>query len=166
MSTTPGRSTRGPGTPKSFVAPDGADHLLTDRPDAAFPASMIRPWLERFLDPEPAGAEVSDLGVVVAETREGMFLNQVVAGRHRFAMDEAESVGGYDAGPGPYQLLPAALGGCTSMTMRMYADRRRIALTGELGEADRASLRKIADRCPVHLSLERSSQVVTELVEP
>lgn len=187
--------------PKSFVSLDGADHLLTDRRDAAFAASMIRPWLERFLDPEPAPLEGSDMGVVVAETREGRFLNQVVAGPHRFCMDEAESVGGYDAGPDPYQLLAAALGGCTSMTMRMYADRkgialeraevevrhskthasdcedtvggstpkidrweRRLTLTGDLSADDRASLRKIADRCPVHLTLERSSQVVTEVV--
>ena len=185
--------------PKSFVSLDGADHLLTDRADAVFAASMIRAWVERYLEPmvEPDAGEPA-VGVVVGETGQGAFVNQVVAGMHRFVMDEPTSVGGLDAGPNPYELLAAALAGCTSMTMRMYAGRkgipleraevevrhekthvqdseaamgstgplidrweRRILLAGDLTDGQRADLMRIADRCPVHLTLERSSVVVT-----
>ncbi len=189
--------------PKSFVSLDGADHLLTDRVDAAYAASIIRAWVERYLEPvtEPDAAEPA-VGVVVGETGQGTFTNQVVAGRHRFVTDEPPSVGGLDAGPNPYELLAAALGGCTSMTMRMYAGRkgipleraevdvrhdtthaedceesmgavaplidrweRRIVLEGDLTDDQRADLLRIADRCPVHLTLERSSLVVTRPAE-
>ncbi len=66
--------------------------------------------------------------VVVAESGTGKFANTVNAGRHVLAADEPVKVGGNDTGPGPYEYLLAALGACTSMTIRMYADRKGIAL--------------------------------------
>ena len=114
--------------PKSFIALDGADHLLSKRRDSDFAASMIRAWVERYLDDAPETKPADGEGVVVSEMGEGKFLNQVVAGAHRFLMDEPISVGGYNAGPNPYDLLAAALGGCTSMTMRMYAEHKGIPL--------------------------------------
>jgi putative redox protein len=64
-------------------------------------------------------------GVRVAQAGEGRFAQLVSAGRHRFRADEPESAGGDDSGPGPYELLLAALGACTSMTVRMYAARKQ-----------------------------------------
>lgn len=66
--------------------------------------------------------------VVVAETGSGRYANAVHAGRHTLAADEPVKVGGSDTGPGPYEYLLAALGACTSMTIRMYAERKGIAL--------------------------------------
>jgi len=116
--------------PKSFVALDGADHLLTRPADAAYAATIIGAWAERYLTDLSGAAAVPDASaqVVVAETTQGPFLNHVVAGRHRFLADEPESIGGFDAGPGPYEFLGAALGACTSMTIRMYADRKQLPL--------------------------------------
>jgi putative redox protein len=74
--------------------------------------------------------------VVVAETTQGAFLNHVVAGAHRFLADEPVSAGGFDAGPSPYDLLAAALGACTSMTVRGFAERRGIALDRVTVEVD------------------------------
>jgi putative redox protein len=67
-------------------------------------------------------------GVVeVSETGGGKFTQRVRAGRHVLVADEPVAVGGTDAGPGPYDYLLAALGACTSMTMRLYAERKGIA---------------------------------------
>lgn len=60
----------------------------------------------------------------------GTFLNTVDAHGHQFAMDEPASAGGSDGGPTPYELLSAALGGCTSMTLHFVARRDAIPLTG------------------------------------
>jgi uncharacterized OsmC-like protein/alpha/beta superfamily hydrolase len=116
--------------PKSFIALDGADHLLTDRADAAFAARVISTWAARYIVDESGAAPPPSptAQVVVAETTQGRFLNHVVTGGHRFLTDEPVSVGGFDAGPTPYDLIGAALGACTSMTLRMYAERKRMDL--------------------------------------
>jgi uncharacterized OsmC-like protein len=67
--------------------------------------------------------------VLVRETRRGTFQQDILAGVHRLIADEPVQVGGLDSGPGPYDLLLAALGACTSMTIRLYADRKGLPLT-------------------------------------
>lgn len=66
--------------------------------------------------------------VEVAETGGGKFIQSARIGRHALTMDEPVAVGGNDAGPGPYDFLLMALGGCTAMTLRMYAERKGLAL--------------------------------------
>jgi putative redox protein len=118
--------------PKSFVSLAGADHLLTKREDALYVADVIAAWSARYLDPV-APAPVVNLPeepreVVVSETRAGKFQQTISAGPHRFIADEPVSVGGADTGPGPYDLLLSALGACTAMTMRLYADRKALPM--------------------------------------
>jgi uncharacterized OsmC-like protein len=66
--------------------------------------------------------------VIVRETGRGKFQQEIISGMHRLYADEPENVGGLDSGPGPYDLLLAALGACTSMTLRLYADHKQIPL--------------------------------------
>jgi len=66
--------------------------------------------------------------VVVRETGRGLYQQEVISGPHHLLADEPENVGGLDSGPGPYELLLAALGACTTMTLRLYADRNQIPL--------------------------------------
>lgn len=116
--------------PKSFVSLAGADHLLSRRSDAAYVANVIRAWAERYLEaPQGASQAAGDAKtVVVRETREGRFQQEVTVGAHRFLADEPLEVGGLDSGPGPYDLLLAGLGACTAMTLRLYAERKALAL--------------------------------------
>jgi uncharacterized OsmC-like protein/alpha-beta hydrolase superfamily lysophospholipase len=117
--------------PKSFISLAGADHLISRASDAAYVANVIAAWAERYLD-MAADAQPSDDTepgtVVVRETRRGTFQQEVIVGTHRFLADEPTSVGGMDSGPGPYDLLLAGLGACTSMTLRLYADRKQLPL--------------------------------------
>lgn len=199
--------------PKSYVSLDGADHLLTKATDAAFAASMIAGFANRYVDDESGALDApkASAPVVVAETTQGPFLNHVVVGQHRLLADEPTSIGGFDAGPAPYDFLGAALGACTSMTLRMYADRKKLPLDritvevshgkvhaddclecaendavfsgiaegrtnmidrfervitiegDDLTDADRAKLLAIADKCPVHRTLENASVIGTRL---
>jgi len=121
--------------PKSFVSLHDADHLLTRPADAAYAAEVIAAWASRFLPEEDDEAAAADAPaprdqqeVVVAETGEGPFAQAIRAGRHRLPADEPPSMGGADTGPTPYGLLLASLGACTSMTLRMYARRKKIPL--------------------------------------
>jgi uncharacterized OsmC-like protein len=66
--------------------------------------------------------------VIVRETRKGKFQQDVISGPHHLIADEPKDVGGMDSGPGPYDLLLAALGACTSMTVRLYADQKKLPL--------------------------------------
>jgi putative redox protein len=62
--------------------------------------------------------------VIVRGTGEG-FAQEIAAGSHRFLSDEPARTGGTDSGPTPYDLLLASLGSCTSITIAMYARRKR-----------------------------------------
>ena len=113
--------------PKSFVSLDKADHLLSNARDAAYAAEVIAAWASRYLPQEPAEA-AADEGIVVAETGAGKYQNLVTAGRHHLLADEPAAVGGLDSGPNPYDYLAIALGACTSMTLRIYAEHKKLAL--------------------------------------
>ncbi|ABE39071.1 OsmC-like protein [Rhodopseudomonas palustris BisB5] len=118
--------------PKSFVSLDGADHLLSNRRDASYAADVIAAWAERYIEAElpPATTGAPDLprNVIVQETGDGKFQQRISVGPHRLLADEPVAVGGADSGPSPYDLLLSALGACTSMTMRLYAERKKLPL--------------------------------------
>ena len=118
--------------PKSFVSLAGADHLLSQRRDSIYVADVIAAWAERYVESAPAEPAI-DLGeaprrVVVQGTRASKFQQNVSVGPHKMLADEPVAAGGQDSGPGPYDFVLAGLGACTSMTMRMYADRKSLPL--------------------------------------
>lgn len=129
---------------------------------------------------------------LVSETGRGKYQVEARVGDAALLIDEPVSAGGLGSGPNPYNLLSAALGACTTMTIRLYADRKGWPLThvevavrhsraglqardafeidvrleGDLDAAQRARLMEIADRCPVHLTLARGSDVKATLLAP
>lgn len=188
--------------PKSFVSLGMADHLLQDERDGRHVGEVLGCWARRYLEgiqpdlesmPEPGRH-----GEVVV-TEESGFVQTIRARKHRLAADEPVEVGGTDTAPSPYELLLAALGACTSMTVRLYANRKKIPLErvrvkllhskihavdcaecetrdgkidqiervveliGPLTEEQRARLLEIANRCPVHRSLEAEIHIPTRL---
>jgi len=186
--------------PKSFISLTGADHLISRRSDAAYVANVIAAWAERYLDmmADAPAAEDTEAGtVLVRETRHGQFQQEIIIGKHRLMADEPVKAGGMDSGPSPYDLLLAALGACTSMTLRLYADRKQLPLRqtsvrlhhnkiyaadcadcetkdgmvdhiereimfdGDLDGEQRARLLEIADKCPVHRTLESEIDIRT-----
>ena len=114
--------------PKSFISLDKADHLLSKPADAIYAAGVISSWASRLIPHDQAIEHPPIESVIVSETGEGKFQNTVAAGAHLLLADEPLSVGGLDSGPSPYDYLATALGACTSMTIRMYADFKKIDL--------------------------------------
>jgi putative redox protein len=185
--------------PKSFVSLNGADHLLSQKSDAVYVADVIAAWAERYLDkPEVMTQAEVDAGLVlVRETHGGKFQQEILTGPHRLLADEPIKQGGLDSGLGPYDFLLAGLGACTSMTIRLYADfkkipldnvsvrlshdkihvkdcetcdtkvsmldhiDRAITLEGVLDAEQRKKLMEIADKCPVHKTLESKVDITT-----
>jgi putative redox protein len=148
----------------------------------------------------PFGRAPAPGEVVVAEVGFGRFAQVVYDGKHRLTADEPAEAGGLDTGPSPYGLLLSALGACTSMTLRLYAERkkwpvqriavrlrhgkaygsdcaaaadskpvkidrieREIEVTGDLSDDQRKRMLEIANKCPVHQTLERRNEIVTAL---
>jgi len=176
--------------PKSFVSLDDADHLLTRGEDADYAAAVIAAWAGKYLPMSvDVPAEAPDGAVLVEETGAGKFQVQISAHGSRLFADEPADVGGLGSGLSPYELVSAGLGACTSMTLRLYAERkgwpltrtrvavrhdkitgqsppdtfaRQIGLEGPLDAKQTARLFEIADKCPVHRTLEGGSRITTE----
>lgn len=115
--------------PKSFVSLDEADHLLTREQDSLYAGRVLAAWASRYLPARDESAAVSgDVNETVARTAAGGFRTVLSVAGHPMVADEPESYGGTNAGPSPYDLLAAALASCTSMTLRLYADRKKLDL--------------------------------------
>ncbi|MEM6724407.1 MAG: bifunctional alpha/beta hydrolase/OsmC family protein, partial [Bacteroidota bacterium] len=111
--------------PKSFISLDGADHLLTNKDDATYVGEMIGSWAQRYLSVDKKNKTISSRHRVAVRTGSQGFTTDIKAGNHYLTADEPESVGGDNFGPDPYALLLSSLGACTSMTMQMYARRKK-----------------------------------------
>lgn len=189
--------------PKSFVSLDKADHLLGKARDAEYVAATLAAWASYYIEPQQAeeeevsvAYEITEGEVLVTEDNH-KFLRGLHTASHHLQADEPASIGGGNAGPTPYDLLLMSLGACTSMTLRMYANRndmpledvqvrliherihaddcaecenadghieriaRRIRLSGELDDNQKERLISIADRCPVHRTLEAGPVITT-----
>lgn len=188
--------------PKSFVSLDDADHLVSRDVDADFAAGMIAAWSEKYIGGAMRTQAENEEGIIrIVETGNGKFQNTVSVGTHHFMADEPETVGGSNTGPSPYDFLGASLGACTSMTLRMYSNfkkldvgritvdvshqkihakdceecakeqqegggkidvfQRTISVEGLADEAIMEKLIEIADKCPVHKTLESGAIVKT-----
>jgi putative redox protein len=187
--------------PKSFISLDGADHLLSDADRAEYVASTIAAWAAPYvLGDENEAPDRSAVGKGEIRVDEGnrRFLRDIVSDDHHWLADEPTALGGDNLGPDPYEHLLAALGACTSMTIRMYANRKEwpledvsvdlshsreyledcegcetdadrklevlsrvIRFEGALDDDQRQRLMEIADRCPVHRTLEGNLRILT-----
>lgn len=136
--------------------------------------------------------DVDPDAVTVTETGVGRFQVEVLTAGASFLADEPAEIGGLGSGPNPYDLLAAALGACTTMTLRLYAERkgwpmtratvrvlhsrptpqgrdrfaREVTLEGALDDGQRARLLEIAGKCPVHRTLEGGADIITVLAQP
>ena len=115
------------------------------------------------------------------------YATDIATGHHRLTADEGAELGGKDAGPAPYDLLTSALGACTVITLRMYAERkqwpvaavhadirfvrqdkvesidRTLRIEGAVDDEQKKRMADIAERTPVTLTLKRSMEIRTTL---
>ncbi|WP_111642470.1 bifunctional alpha/beta hydrolase/OsmC family protein [Marinimicrobium alkaliphilum] len=188
--------------PKSFVSLDDADHLLSRQSDADYVALTLVAWAGRYLNLDPVKAQSQDHpkvdnGEVLITEQDAHFLRGLYTADHQWQADEPKDKGGSNLGPNPYDLLLMSLGACTSMTLRMYANHKKLAIDnlhvrlkhrrihaddcadcegqngmvteierdvsyeGELSEEQHDRLLQIADKCPVHKTLEGDIRILT-----
>lgn len=180
--------------PKSFVSLDNADHLLSRKEDAIYVAKVLSAWASRYLPEEVhEDSSQSDQNIItVSENGKGRYQQDIRVGRHRMIADEPLSAGGDDAGPKPHDFVAAGLGACTTMTLRMYAERkeldlekvsvdvrfyrkegedeknipvfdREIKIEGNISEDVRKRMLQIAGMCPVHKTISQGAKITTKL---
>ena len=189
--------------PKSFISLNEADHLLTRETDSEYVGLILGAWASKYLGElgmQPLSSPAVG-GETLVRMGEDHYRCEIYVGPHHITGDEPRDSGGTDAGADPYGLLTAALGACTAITLRMYADRkalpmkglsvrlthdksyaedasacadgkqqvmmdvftRELQLEGDLSEEQRQRLLEIANKCPVHNTLEHVSKVDTQL---
>ena len=159
---------------------------------------MGRRYIAADVDANPSAPKLPERIIVSETLANGPYQNDVLVGPHHIVADEPASIGGADTGPDPYALVAAGLGACTSITLRMYANRkgwplsrvtigldhekkhhedctdcgpsdridvftRSIHLEGDLNDEQCQRLLEIADRCPVHRTLDSGAIVETVL---
>jgi putative redox protein len=125
---------------------------------------------------------------VVSQFGEGPLQQKLSTGDLHYLSDAEVSKGGAGTGPSPHEYLAAALASCTSMTLKMYSERkaihlknaivtvdierhndveiftRHIELLGDLDDQQRERLLEIAEKCPIHKALAGEIQIKTQLV--
>ena len=117
--------------PKSFISLDHADHLLSKNEDAEYVANMMADWLGRYIDlsTQDSPAQVKlEKGEILIDEVDHKFTCNVYTPDHLMVADEPIASGGQHLGPNPYEFLLASLGVCTTMTVRMVAQRENIPL--------------------------------------
>ncbi|VAW47156.1 Bll2902 protein [hydrothermal vent metagenome] len=163
--------------PKSFVSLDYANHLLTHKKDAAYAAKLIAAWSEKFIESnqldEPKRIDVSAGDVRVTEI-DHQFKCDIQTATHQWIADEPIKVGGSDTGPDPYQHLLAGLGACTVMTLRMYANLKKIPMDNviinlnhdrEHGEDCQSCDEQYAKVDVIHRSIEFQGDLTQEQID-
>lgn len=196
--------------PKSFISLDQADHLLSNKEDSEYVGATLAAWAARYIGSSTGSStgvnevsqntdtktevilteanrpKVNGSEVVVTEL-DKKFLRGLYTKDHDLISDEPISYGGENLGPSPYNLLLMAVGSCTSMTIRMYANRKKVPLEdikvrlvyerleteeritrylsfkGDITADQKQRLLEIADKCPVHRTLENNPIITSEL---
>ncbi len=192
--------------PKSFISLDNADHLLSRREDSEYVAKIIASWASHYLgltdtehEKSTSTAPKVGKGEIIITEQNKNFTRNIYSENHQLISDEPLSVGGLNLGPNPYEYLLASLGSCSSMTIRIYANRKKmkldnieitlnhhrihaedcsdcesetgfvdkiekvVRLEGDLNNNERQRLLEIADKCPVHKTLNSEIKITSEL---
>ena len=152
---------------------------------ACMPVGLFACWPVGQFACRPVGQYHPLMRDVIVRWGSGKLGQDIEIGTHALRADERADKGGDDNGPEPHELLLAALGSCTAMTLKVYADRkgwplrdvgvrltggsadgkysimRQLTLTGELDEEQRRRLVEIAEKCPVHKTLSGDIAIAT-----
>lgn len=180
--------------PKSFVSLDDANHLLSNAADARYAANVIAAWAARYVGGVKEKKKVSGSGEVspfkggaTAQSIKGKTLAAALSiDGHPYVIDAGAEDGGDDLGPNPTRVVEGALAACSSMTMKLYANRKgwdlqsskvtvkraadqdshvsrvlekEIEVEGDLDDKQRARLIEIAGKCPVHRMLSEEVEI-------